>query len=496
MKQYYEKGITFYCIDIEKETEKMFKIMKEVYNNDENKFYIEKIGNSVHDFTFFVSFSASELLGNTKYNSINFNQIIINYRNEIIEKIMDNYIKNKNNEVKIGNNNITDMNTLKLINEIENLNIGDKDKKLLDFIDRMSILGISDEKINKYNEKDFINIKINENKINGNVQYEIKYILKAISYNKNIHAINDWINPSIILKSFKTKLILSYNTLNKNKKSSQYEISIFDKLLDKNKKGIIPFYINKKYYDNSSQYLKDIAYNDLICEQIADYFNIFLAEKLPYQKNYIKFKKHILYEIDFSEQNNNYINDEFYLNNRFIISEESIPFELNIKSDIDKRTLQAYSHFSYQITGGQMLITNLIYDKNSKKISDYKIYSLNENGYKNILEFFASHICDKTCKELKLVHPRKKINPIIINEKFFSYKYLTDFCLCYCCSVPIKINEFNKKLICGSCLLKENSSRLNIYCSKCNSPFSFSSYQYNCKLENYPERCPNCSNNF
>ena len=95
-------------------------------------------------------------------------------------------------------------------------------------------------------------------------------------------------------------------------------------------------------------YLKDISYNDLICEQIADYFNIFLAEKLLYQKLYLKFEKHIIYEMDMTQKNQNLLKGEFYLNNKFIISEESIPFELNVNTDIDKRTLEAFSHFSYQ----------------------------------------------------------------------------------------------------------------------------------------------------
>ena len=184
------------------------------------------------------------------------------------------------------------------------------------------------------------------------------------------------------------------------------------------------------------------------------------------------------------------------MNNKFIISNESIPFEINVNSDIDKRTLQAYSHFSYQITGGQMLITNLEYNKTTKKIDNYKIFSLNENRYKDILEFFASHICDKTCKELKLIHPRKKINPIKISENFFNHKYLSETKLCRCCSLPVSSNQTNKIEECGACALKEKLSNYNINCPKCNLTFTFSSYVYNCQLENYPETCYKCNNNF
>ena len=131
---------------------------------------------------------------------------------------------------------------------------------------------------------------------------------------------------------------------------------------------------------------------------------------------------------------------------------------------------------------------NFIYSNNT--------ININENGYKNILEFFASHICNKICCEINLLHPRKKRSQKIINEKFFSNKYLTEIQLCKNCSVPIKLNVINTNFICGSCLQKENSSKYNIYCTKCNSPFTFSSYEYNCKLENYPEKCLKCRNNF
>lgn len=115
MKQFYEKGITFYCIEINNTTKKMFNIMKEVYN-DTDKFHIEKLGNSVHEFSFFVAFSASVLLGNAKYNKVKFADILANCRNETIEKIMKKYINNNSILNKNG-----DSITSQLISEIENL---------------------------------------------------------------------------------------------------------------------------------------------------------------------------------------------------------------------------------------------------------------------------------------------------------------------------------------------------------------------------------------
>ena len=501
VRKFNEKGITFYCIEINNTTKKMFNIMRDIYN-DNNKFHVEKLGNSVHQFSFFVAFSASVLLGNAKYSKYKFNDILDNYRKENIEKIMKKYINGDNN-LNIKNNN-NDSLTLQLINQIENLELGGEDKKLFDFINRMNDLDINNEnKINNYSngniifnntDKNFITI-IDEEKIKTIEKKEINYILRALSYNKNLHSFNDWNNPTIQEKIFKTKLQISFDTFKKDNNNQEYCIYFVDKLLDKEKMGKIPFLINYNLYNNPSQYIKKLAYDELICEQIADYFNILMEQNLPYLKQFIKFQRHILYELEDQNSLNNYC-----LKNKYIISEDSNSIQLTTAVIPTKRTLQSYSHFSYQITGGQLIITDIKYDNELKKVTDFKIYSLKENGYKKILEFFSSHICDNTCKKLQLAHPRKKLNPIIINESFYSDKYLNDYSnLCLCCSVPFHLKEDkkgNKSLNCGLCSWKESISKVKSICTQCKMPFSYSSYAYNCQLINYPTKCEKCNKSF
>ena len=498
MKKFYEKGITFYCLEIDSSTEKMFKIMKEVYN-DNNKFHIEKLWNSVNQFSFFVAFSASVLLGNSKYSKFKLKDIISNCRKESIEKIMKKYI---NNNVIISNEN--DSTTAELINQIENLELGGEDKKIFDFINRMNDLNINNDKknlMNANNNKDYVKIILDEESIKKFNEKEINYNIRALSYNKNMNIVNDWINPSIEEKEYKTSLIILYDKLKIDNNNSQYEMTIHDQKLGKEKKGIIPFLIERKYYDNPNLFIKNIAYNDLICEQIGDYFNILLSEKLPYSNQYIKFQKHILYEINqinINDNNNSEIlnNDKFYFNNKYIISEDSIQIQLNNSLAMEKRTLQSFSHFSYQISGGQLLIADLNYDKNLKKVTNYKIYFLKDNEYKGILEFFASHVCDNTCKVLELVHPRKKNNPIEIDEKFYSHKYLTDIKLCECCSGPIRVKTYDKNLSCKYCSSKKVSTKYKAVCTECHNPFFYSTFTYNCRLTNYPNKCPKCNSDF
>ena len=497
MKKFYEKGITFYCLEIDSSTEKMFKIMKEVYNDNE-KFHIEKLWNSVNQFSFFVAFSASVLLGSSKYSKFKLKDIISNCRKETIEKIMKKYIKN---DIYIENHN--DSTTVDLINQLENLELGKEDKKLFDFINRMNDLNLTQDKnndITNLNNKDDINIILDIDSIKKYNEKEINYNIRALSYNKNMNTVNDWINPSIEQKEYKTNVIILYDKLNINNEKKQYELEIYDQKLAKEKKAIIPFSIKKNYYENSNEFIKSISYNELICEQIGDYFNILLSEKLPYLCQYIKFQRHILYEICppnlNNDSNNEFFDEKFYFNNKYMISEESVQIQINASMALEKRTLQSFSHFSYQISGGQLLIGDLNYDKNLKKVIDFKIYFLKNNEYKGILEFFASHVCDNTCKVLELIHPRKKSNPIEINENFYSHKYLTETRLCECCSAPIHNNINDKNLSCKFCSSKKVFSKLKAICTECHNPFFYSTFTYNCKLTNFPNKCPKCNYDF
>ena len=502
MKQFYEKNITFYCIEINNNTRTMFNIMKNMYN-DKEKFHVEKLGNSVDQFSFFVTFSASVLLGNEKYRKVKFSEILKNYRDETINKIMEKYLKQNINN---NSTNIDSAMTSQLISQIENLNLGGEDKKLFDFINRMSDLSLSGEnnsnnfnlnektKNDNNNNNDYIKVDLNEENIKKMESKIVNYNLHSLYYEKNSGRINDWVNPTFLEKNFKTKLQLSFSSFKKNLDKKIYEFHFIDNILNKEKTGKIPFLINKSEYNNPSQYIKKVAYEDLICEQMADYFNILINEKLPNLKQFIKFQRHILYEIDLD---NSTLLDDFFLNNKYIISEDSTSIQLNTSVPPTKRVLQNFSHFSYQISGGQLFVTDINYDKELKKVTEYKIYNLKGEGYKKILEFFSNHICDNTCKILKLANPRKKLNPINVNENFFMDRYTLDIYLCECCSCPIQPKEESEEnKNCGFCTWKKAQSKINVVCSKCKFPFFYSTYTHNCQFINYPDKCPKCISTF
>lgn len=527
IKKFKEKGITLYCIEVNNTTYKMFDIMKTVYN-DENLFHVEKMGNDVHQFSFFVAFSASKLLGNSKYSKYKFKDVLTDYRNKMIDKITEKYFlkNNENNNFNFnGNNSNNEENILELINNIDNLDLEGNDKKLFDFINRMSDLSLSNKNSNsKSNEKEnknntkMNNEKMNEITITNNKDKDINkekdnipilfdqfnnsnnplngiridFILKALTYEKSQNSLTNWTNPIIKEQNFKTQLMFFFSSMKKNDLSSSYELHSYDYNLDKNFLGIIPYFFSKEEYSNPSLLLNKTCKEELICQQIADYFNIRIHDEFPQLKQYFKFNRHIIYEMDKNSENN--LKQKGFKNfSRLVLSEISDPFNFTLSSPIGNQILNVFSHFSYQVTSGQLLITNLKYNEEKKIITDYKIYWIKNKEYKNILEFFSYHICDNYCKSLGLAHPRKKIkNNINVSEKFFAEKYYTNSTLCNCCSLPI----MNKKESCSICSNKIGQKFNRCICSSCHFPFEFSIYYYNCQLLNYPKMCLKCNNNF
>ena len=250
---------------------------------------------------------------------------------------------------------------------------------------------------------------------------------------------------------------------------------------------MLPKKIKRDLYNNNKLIVKEYCLNDLICEQIADYFNIEI--KLEYD-NFIKFKKNVIY---FKEKQNSDNSDNL---NKIIISDISVNFPSLISVTPTKRILQAFTHFSYQISYGELIIRDLNLNKDLKKITDYNIYYLKNKGYKKILEFFSGHICSDICKFLGLVHPREKKNLDEIEnyQQFYKRKFLIKYKLCKCCSIPIrKISEDN---YCFKCDLEKIKNTKKIICKECHALFDYSYYECNSQLIDYPNKCKKCTKLF
>ena len=393
---------------------------------------------------------------------------------------------NQNNNIGIHNNdNIYDQ----LINQIDQINLEGEDKKLVEFINRMSNLDLNNKKTNKEEDKEennnidennneYINLKFNQDYFLLNVGTDVNYKINGLTYNKNnIKGIDNFMYPEIIEQSFNTNITINFGyEIFKNKEHNN--IIFYDNMLKKSIEGEIPKRIKKEFINNIKLFTKNICLNDLICEEIADYFNI---EIKPESNHFIKFKKDVVYEKQ----------EESDDNNKIIIGDIALSFSDSISEIPNKRILHTFSHFSYQITYGELIIMDLNYDKEKKRISYYNIYYLKDNGYKKILEFFSSHVCNDICKYLGLVHPRKKKNNIEIEEQFFSKKYLLKYNLCKCCSIPIR--KIENEYYCCKCICEKIKTIRKKVCQGCHSIFDYSIYDYNSLLINYPEKCKKCN---
>ena len=392
-------------------------------------------------------------------------------------------MKKYNQNNKINNNNETSAQTL--INEIENMNLDGEDKKLVQFINRMNDLNIDNNKTDKSNDNNkldnnnFINIEFSENEIIENINKEMNYNIFGLTYNKNNKkSFNSFTDPLIIEQKFNSNITINNINNEMNIDSTENKISISDNKLLRDFQGIIPKKIEKNYYEDIKLLIKKYCYKDLLCEQIADFFNLQIKFETI---NFIKFKKNVIYQKE--EQNNEKL--------KYIIADVAMAFSQNLSSPPDRKTLQTFSHFSYQISLGELIILNLEYNKDTKKIDSYDIFYLKENGYKNILKFFSNHVCNSLCKYLNLVHPRKKANQIEINEHFFSKKFNPHYILCKCCSMPIR--KYSNEIYCCRCACEKLKSLKKYICQECHQIFDCFTFDYNSNLINHPTKCKKCS---
>ena len=123
-----------------------------------------------------------------------------------------------------------------------------------------------------------------------------------------------------------------------------------------------------------------------------------------------------------------------------------------------------------------------------------------------MMKFFLTHYCNDYCKQLDLIHPRKKF---VINSSFnffvesynFPLKpYDEIYKLCDLCRSPFLNGAeklYYKKIACQETYCKDcdnkrvNSNKQGI-CIDCNSSFRSSEYWFMMKRTDFPVRCSKC----
>ena len=482
IRDFKKKNITLYCIEINDSTKIMFNIMKDIYN-DNSMFHIETLGNAVNKFSFFVAFSASLTLTYVTYNKVKFENVIENFRNQTIEMIAKKYYSS------FDNYNIDD-NRENIIAQIENLNLNENEQKMFDFINRLDSLNLNnnnsnsnDIEKNKLKDNNYIDIIFNSQIFPNYSGKKYNVNFYHIQLSTNLNLLINW-NKVLYQKNYFQSSIQFLNFFEFDISSLTYNLKGIDDLRGINYECYIPKKIKVKEFNDINTFIDNHLINSSICSYISDSFNIRIFEELPSLKQFIKFKQLSLIEII------NNSNEKFPSN--YLLCSNKSSFPSNDISIPSKKILDAFSHFSFQYSEGNLLISNLIIDEKINLISNYKIYKNCKEDYKDIMKFFISHYCNEICHKLKLYNPKRVKKNEDIKSDFFSRDKITDTKLCECCKIPMT----SRDKCCQYCNKKILDTQINCKCEKCGNNFIFSLYYYNMKMICIPNKCQNCTFQF
>ena len=372
-------------------------------------------------------------------------------------------------------------------------------------IGKNNIKEISD-KFNEYNDllKRYINYDLNN--INNNKNLDINYLY--INFiRKNIIKINrtEWalfdansssktyighcftsklkknsekgitnfLNPELVTNQIEVELTISNNiykiTNNNETENNNNNFHINDLTLKKKMIGELFNKIIKSNY-NQEFYINTILLDYALCDYICDLFNIKLLQ------DNININ---LSEIHFY-QCQNYIAP-------FFIAKE---YPKKYVSKYNKDLYECFSHFSYCISSGKIIIENI--KEYDGKIYDFDIYKdtdeLNSEENLNIFRFFCYHKCNKFCEIMKL-------NNIDIN--FYDINNKNNI-ICDICKIIFDKNktnyEYNKDnlYLCSECYRKVYESKYERVCVNCGNIFTYYYFYYILQKKETPTICELC----
>jgi vacuole morphology and inheritance protein 14 len=321
--------------------------------------------------------------------------------------------------------------------------------------------------------------------------------------NRNI----DWKKPLIQKSQITSRVKISQSPFAKG--GMRYAFYMQDTYLNQKLVGKLPISIRESDYtaDNLSKDIESL----IICQYLANDFNDRIINSVPDTRLLLNFVHSFVYEIQTNSKFNlyaveNYIDGDYekYNNNAGWIN-----------SNLNESALiaNAFTHFTWQITKGYLMVVDL--QGVSGVLTDPQIHCLDSKkfgsgnlGYYGMMKFFLTHYCNEYCKELKLVHPRKKL---VIDDSFdfFVDNYSSPrnpddkvYRLCDLCKGPFKLKAqiaYEKKVAsqeayCDSCDQQRKYSMKEGVCvnNSCGERFRSSEYWFKMKRTDFPDLCSKC----
>ena len=304
------------------------------------------------------------------------------------------------------------------------------------------------------------------------------YTAKIKKELNDMQNIPNFMNPKLITNNIGVELVISnniYNIINHDYNEENLNIHINNLTLGKKMIGYSNSKINKNIF-NQESIINNILLNFAICDYICDLFNMRL-----YSKN-INLNIIEIHLYEFTNYNIQYLIAKEYLQ--------------NYSSKYDQDLLNCFSHFSFCISYGKLLIDNI--REYNGKIFSFIIYKDNDNDlnneeYTNIFKFMCYHKCNKYCDILGLKNLNK--NFFEINEdniEFFKNKKI-----CEICKSIFKIdNKYNYKrdnlCLCFECYNKIYESKYIRACAICGEKFEYFYKFYILQRIETPSLCKEC----
>jgi len=289
----------------------------------------------------------------------------------------------------------------------------------------------------------------------------------------------------------------------------RYAFYMYDEYLKQKLVGKLPIEYKEKEYtiETLGKDIESIA----ICQHIANDFNTRIVNHLPDKRLLLNFIHCFVYQITSQTYKSKYtlFAVENYIDGKYEKYNNNAGWVADSFSETSL-VAHAFSHFSWQITKGYLMIVDL--QGVSGILTDPQIHCLNKKkfgkgnlGYYGMMKFFLTHCCNEYCELLELVHPRKK-KKIDSSFDFFVEKYKAPrnddetYVLCDLCRKPFLAAsqlQFEKKtacqeIYCEPCDKERQETMLQEYCIDCGKSFYSSEYWFKMKRTDFPVRCSRC----